>query len=152
MSRATVSRARRRLILGGAGLWVLTVRPASATPESMAEAIRALTGGREVVERGVTLELPRIADNGNVVPLTVKVASAQTAEDHVRSIHVFSEQNPVAAVVQMFLGAHYPKPEVSTRIRLAKTQRVIAIAEMQDGRFRAGGMQVEVTISACGDE
>lgn len=152
MPYPTVSRNRRRLILGGAGLWMLAVRPASATPETMADAIRVVSGGRAVVEGGVTLELPRIADNGNVVPLTVKVASAQTPDDHVRAIHIFSEQNPVPTVLQMFLGPHYPKAEVSTRIRLAKTQRVMAVAEMQDGSFRAGAVQVEVTISACGDD
>lgn len=146
------SRSRRRLLIGGAGLWLLAVRPASATPESLAEALRAVTGGRPVTEGGVTLELPRIADNGNVVPATVKVASAQTPEDHVRVIRILSEQNPVPLVVEMFLGPDAPKAEVATRIRLAKTQRVIALAEMQDGSFRSATMQVEVTISACGDD
>lgn len=118
----------------------------------MEAAIREVVGGRSIREGRVSLDLPRIADNGNVVPLTVKVDSPMTADDHVRAIHVFSEENPVPTVVQMYLGPHCPKAEVGTRIRLARTQRVVAIAEMNDGRCWSATTQVDVTISACGDD
>ena len=144
--------ARRRVLQAG-GAWVLAwaVRPAAATPDAMAEAMRGVVGSRAVQEGRVRLELPRIADDGNVVSMTVKVDSPMSGEDHVRVIHVFSEQNPMPVIAQFHLGPHYPRPEVATRIRLAKSQRVTALAEMSDGSLWSATVQVEVTITACGD-
>ena len=135
-----------------APLLLFVSRPATATPATMAAAMRDVVGERPIREGRVVLELPRIADNGNVVPLTVKVDSPMTVDDHVRAIHVFAEENPVPAVVQMVLGPHCPKAEVGTRIRLARTQRVIAVAEMSDDTCWSSTAQVDVTISACGDD
>lgn len=145
-------RARRRLVAAAPAILLLAWRPAFGTPETMAAAINEVTGGRGTVEGGVELDLPRIADNGNVVPLTVRVDSPMLPEDHVRAIHVFAEENPLPRVVSFHLGPHYPKGEVATRIRLARSQRVVVLAEMSDGLLRTATAQVEVTISACGDE
>lgn len=145
-------RTRRRLVAASPAIVLLSWRPAFATPEVMTAAIREVTGGRATVEGGVEVDLPRIADNGNVVPLTVRVDSPMLPEDHVRAIHVFAEENPLPRVVSFHLGPHYPKGEVATRIRLARSQRVVVVAETSAGTFRTATAQVEVTISACGDE
>lgn len=146
---------RRRRLLGAvamaAPLALVVTRPARATPEAMAEAVRAAFGDRPIREGRVTLDLPRIADNGNVVSMGVKVDSPMTEADHVRVIHVFSAENPVPAVVRMHLGPACPRAEVATRIRLARTQRVMAVAEMSDGSCWSHTVQVDVTITACGD-
>lgn len=150
--RGAVGRRRFLQAVSASPLFLFVSSPATATPAAMAAAIRDVVGERPVREGRVTLDLPRIADNGNVVPLTVKVDSPMTADDHVRAIHVFSEENPVPTVVQLFLGPHCPKAEVGTRIRLARTQRVVAIAELSDGSCWSATAQVDVTISACGDD
>ncbi|MEI7968058.1 MAG: thiosulfate oxidation carrier protein SoxY [Betaproteobacteria bacterium] len=144
---------RRRALVAAGGAWLLGVTPlpVSASPETLAAAIAAVTGGKPLQDGGLVLELPRIADDGNVVAMTVRADSPQTAEDHVRVLHVFSEQNPVTALARFHLGPVCPRAEVGTRIRLARTQRVVAVAEMSDGSFRSAVAQVEVTISACGD-
>lgn len=136
---------------GGLLAGLLVTGPARAEPAAMAAALEAVVRGRPVNEGRVTLELPRIADDGNVVSMSVRVDSAQTEEDHVRVIHVFSEQNPVPVIARFFLGPVVPRAEVATRIRLARSQLVRAVAEMGDGSLWSAAVQVEVTISACGD-
>ena len=144
---------RRRVLRAGGGVvaGLLVARVARPEPAAMAAALEAVVGGRPVKEGRVTLELPRIADDGNVVSMSVRVDSAQTEADHVRIIHVFSEQNPVPLIARFFLGPVVPRAEVATRIRLARSQQVVAVAEMGDGSLWSTTVQVEVTISACGD-
>jgi sulfur-oxidizing protein SoxY len=136
---------------GGLLAGLLVAGPARAEPAAMAAALEAVARGRTVNDGRVSLELPRIADDGNVVSMSVRVDSAQTEADHVRVIHVFSEQNPVPVIVRFFLGPVVPRAEVATRIRLARSQLVRAVAEMGDGSLWSAAVQVEVTISACGD-
>jgi sulfur-oxidizing protein SoxY len=136
---------------GGLLAGLLVTGPARAEPAAMATALDAVVRGRPVNDGRVTLELPRIADDGNVVSMSVRVDSAQTEADHVRVIHVFSEQNPVPVIARFFLGPVVPRAEVATRIRLARSQQVRAVAEMGDGSLWSAAVQVEVTISACGD-
>jgi sulfur-oxidizing protein SoxY len=136
---------------GGLLAGLLVAGPARAEPAAMAAALEAVARGRTVNDGRVSLELPSIADDGNVVSMSVRVDSAQTEADHVRVIHVFSEQNPVPVIVRFFLGPVVPRAEVATRIRLARSQLVRAVAEMGDGSLWSAAVQVEVTISACGD-
>jgi sulfur-oxidizing protein SoxY len=97
----------------------------------------------------VTLDLPPLIENGNTVPLTVSVDSPMTAADHVKAIHVFNEKNPQPNVVSMRLGPRAGKASVATRIRLADSQKVIAVAEMSDGSFWSDEVEVVVTLAAC---
>jgi sulfur-oxidizing protein SoxY len=136
---------------GGLLAGLLVAGPARAEPAAMAAALEAVARGRTVNDGRVSLELPSIADDGNVVSMSVRVDSAQTEADHVRVIHVFSEQNPVPVIARFFLGPVVPRAEVATRIRLARSQQVRAVAEMGDGSLWSAAVQVEVTISACGD-
>ena len=144
----------RREFLGGvaAGLGlgaVVTVVPAHATPQEMQEAIRKIVGSAPVTKGRVKLELPPLSENGNTVPLTVSVESAMTPADHVRAIHVFIELNPQPEVVSFRLGPRAGRARVSTRIRLANTQTVTAIAELSDGSFWSQQVDVIVTLAAC---
>ena len=148
-------RASRRefLYAAGAGLAALvTVRPAEATPDEMKNAIRAVVGGAPVTRGRVKLELPPLSENGNAVPLTVSVESPMTAAEHVRAIHVFTEKNPQPDVVSFRLGPRAGRARVSTRIRLADTQTVIAIGELSDGSFWSAETAVVVTLAACLEE
>ena len=97
----------------------------------------------------VTLDLPPLVENGNSVPMTVTVASPMTSENRVKAIHVFNEKNPQANVVSVRLGPRAGKASVSTRIRLADTQKITAIAEMSDGTYWSDTQDVVVTLAAC---
>ena len=148
-----MDRATRRDFLkaaAGVGLAVaLSPRPAAATPATMQEAIRRVVGTARVTPGRVKLELPPLSENGNTVPLTVSVESAMTAEDHVRAIHLFNEKNPQPDVASFRFGPRAGRARVSTRIRLADTQAVTAIAELSDGSFWSTSANVVVTLAAC---
>jgi sulfur-oxidizing protein SoxY len=146
--RATATRRQFLTAAGGVGL-VLAVRPAQATPASMAQAIRQIAGGAEVKTGKVKLDLPPLVENGNSVAVTVSVDSPMTAENHVKAIHVVTEKNPQPNVISVKLGPRSGKPDIQTRIRLADTQSVIAICELSDGSFWSHKVDVILTLSAC---
>ena len=131
---------------------VVTLRGAEATPAMLASAIRNVVGTAAVKTGKVKLEIPPLVENGNTVPMTVSVASPMTAEDHVKSIHVFNEKNPQPNIGNFYLGSHAGRAQVSTRIRLADSQKVVAIAHLSDGSFWSASVDVVVTLAACTEE
>jgi sulfur-oxidizing protein SoxY len=137
-------------IAGGAGL-LLALGPgaARATPESMLTAIKKVVGEASLRKGKVKLELPPLIENGNSVTMVVSVESPMTAADHVKAIHVFNEKNPQPNVIDIRLGPRAGRATISTRIRLADSQKVIAIAEMNDGSFWSDEVDVIVTLAAC---
>ena len=143
---------RRLVLLTAAGLSLAPfARPAAATPAAMEEAIRALVG-EATIERGkVKLELPPIVENGNTVPLTVTIDSPTSQTDHVTGIHIFNEKNPQPYVAAFELGPRAGRAVVSTRIRLADSQQVVAIARLSDGSFWSDSADVVVTLAACAE-
>ena len=116
------------------------------------EALRKVVGDAQVRRGRVKLQLPPLIDNGNSVPLSVAVESPMTAADHVKAIHVFTQRNPLPEVVSVHLGPRAGRAGVSTRVRLADTQTVVAIAELSDGTFWSDSAEVVVTLSACLEE
>jgi sulfur-oxidizing protein SoxY len=146
---------RRDVLRDGARLaastLLLTVLPgaARATPEAMADAIKKVIGEASLRKGKVKLELPPLIENGNSVTMVVAVESPMTAADHVKAIHVFNEKNPQPNVIGVYLGPRTGRASISTRIRLADSQTVIAIAEMSDGSFWSDKVDVIVTLAAC---
>ena len=122
---------------------------AEATPEAMAAAIKEVTGGATLRSGKVKLDIPPLVENGNTVPLTVTVDSPMTLVDHVKTIHVFNEKNPQPHVLNAWLGPRNGKAVVATRIKLADTQKIVAIAETSNGEFWTASADVIVTIAAC---
>jgi sulfur-oxidizing protein SoxY len=118
----------------------------------MAAAIREVVGEAPVREGKITLELPPLVENGNAVPMTVAVDSPMTAADHVKRIHVFNEKNPQPNIVAFHLGPRAGKAKISTRVRLADSQKVVAIAELSDGSFWSASADMIVTLAACVEE
>ena len=150
--------ASRRLFLiaagglaGGIGLG-FAAGGAQATPDEMREAVRKVTGQAPVRRGRVTLDMPPLIDNSNSVSLSVAVESPMTPVDHVKAIHVFTEKNPLPNVVSVFLGPRAGRASIGTRVRIADTQTVTAIAELSDGSFWSGSASVVVTLSACLEE
>ena len=150
MDRETSRREFLQVAAAGLGLGaVITVTPAHATPREMEDAVRRVVGAAPVTKGRVKLELPPLSENGNTVPLTVEVESPMSPADHVRAIHVFTELNPQPEVVSFRFGPRAGHARVSTRIRLANTQTVTAIAELSDGSFWSASAAVVVTLAAC---
>jgi sulfur-oxidizing protein SoxY len=114
--------------------------------------IQKITGGARLATGRVRLEMPVLAENGNAVPLKVSVESPMTAENHVRALHLVSDRNPVRHMAAFHLGPHSGRAQLSTRVRLAGSQTVTALAEMSDGTFWMDRARVQVTLSACIDE
>src|SRR6516164_2839379 len=131
---------------------IVTLRPLEATPAMLNAAIRNLVGEAPVHTGKVKLDIPPLVENGNTVPMTVSVASPMTAEDHVKSIHVFNEKNPQPNVGNYYIGPRAGRAQISTRIRLADSQKVVAIAQLSDGSFWSATADVVVTLAACTDE
>jgi sulfur-oxidizing protein SoxY len=131
---------------------IVSVRPLAATPAMLAGAIRNLVGEAPVRTGKVKLDIAPLVENGNTVPMTVSVASAMTADDHVRSIHVFNEKNPQPNIGNFYVGPYAGRAQVSTRIRLADSQKVVAIAHLSDGSFWSASAYVVVTLAACTEE
>lgn len=116
---------------------------------AMQQAMRKVLGDATPRQGKVKLEIAPLIDNGNTVPLTVSVDSPMTAAEHVKAIHVFTEKNPQPNVLSVRLGPRAGRASVSTRVRLADTQTVHAVAELSDGSFWSGTAEVVVTLSAC---
>ena len=148
------SSTRRQFLglAGGVALGVVTLRPAEATPAMLASAIRNVVGAAVVKTGKVKLDIPPLVENGNTVPMTVRVASPMTANDFVKSIHVFNEKNPQPNIGNFYIGPWAGRAQISTRIRLADSQKVTAIARMSDGTFWSGSIEVVVTLAACTEE
>lgn len=135
---------RRSVCAMGLGTVVLTLGGvAIAATDDVQRAVSEFTGGKEPSEGGVELDAPEIAENGNTVPIDVSA-------DGAKRIAVFATKNPRPDVVTFAFGALAGATSASTRIRLAETQDVVAVAEMQDGSYRMTRREVKVTIGGCG--
>ena len=117
-----------------------------------AAAIKQVTGDAAVRPGRVTLDIPPLVENGNTVPMTVSVESPMTADDHVKSIHVFNEKNPQPNIGNFYIGPWAGRAQVSTRIRLADSQKIVAIARLSDSSFWSATADVVVTLAACTEE
>lgn len=142
--------SRRRLLGAAAGLgaW-LVVGPAAATSEEVAAKVKAFANGAPVLPGRVTMDIAPIIDNGNSVPVTVSVKSPMTASDYVQAIAIFNESNPQRDVGIFALGPRSGKASVSTRIRLATSQKITAVARMSDGTCWSAAVDVVVALAAC---
>jgi sulfur-oxidizing protein SoxY len=140
-------------------LAVAAAAAAGAALPSRAQAVQdispmldKITRGIKPRRSGVEIELPQIAENGNSVPIGIRVASPMSAADHVKAIYIFAERNPRPLIATFHLGPHSGRAEISTRVRLAGTQRVTVLAELTNDRFLVGPAYVLVTSAACMDE
>ncbi|MBU3626625.1 SoxY-related AACIE arm protein [Polynucleobacter sp. JS-Safj-400b-B2] len=122
---------------------------AFAKKEEADEAIKKITGGASIREGKVTLTIPPLVENGNLVVLKVRVDSPMTANDYVKTIHVIAEGNPLPNIFTVYLSPRSGTANITTRVRLADSQKVWAIAQMSNGSFWQGSAETLVTLSAC---
>jgi len=140
---------RRTVIAAGLGSALLQPLACHATPEAQQAAMAAFAGGRAPRDGRVTLVIDPLVENGNAVPVSVKVDSPMTAADHVRRIGLFTPGNPQPEVGVFHLGPASGRAEVSLRMRMATTQSVTALALMSDGSVWRASVHVVVTLAAC---
>jgi sulfur-oxidizing protein SoxY len=152
MRRPHSTRRQFLRLTGGAAAAVVTLRPAEATPAMQSSAIRQVVGDAAVKAGKVKLDVPPLVENGNTVPMTVSVDSPMTPDNHVKSIHVFNEKNPQPNVGNFYLGPNAGRAQVSTRIRLADSQKITAIAKLSDGTFWSASVDIIVKLAACTEE
>jgi len=147
---------RRELLVAGAGSAAVlsssfsVVSAFAATEPTADDRIKEFTGGAATAEGKLDLTAPEIAENGNTVPIAVEVDSPMTDADHVQSVMILADGNPNPDVVTFNFSTASGVAAAKTRIRLAKTQNIIAVAKMSDGTFQMAKSQVKVTIGGCG--
>ena len=144
--------SRRHVLVGLLGCLLVPLgkaRSADALPEKLVPLIRQATGGMLPQVGRVSLTLPTLAESGHSVRLRVRVESPMTPQAHVKHIHIFSGKNPRPVIARFSLGPRAGRAEVHTRIRLAGTQQVVAVAVMNDGTAWMASAEVVVTAAAC---
>jgi sulfur-oxidizing protein SoxY len=149
-----INGATRRAFLGsaGGGLALLALAPAVAWADAkmVDDEIKKLFGDKALKEGRIKLDLPSIAENGLVVPLSFEVESPMTVNDYVKTVHFFADGNPNPLVASFTFTPLAPKAAASIRIRLAQTQNIVAVAEMSNGEIYTAKKEVKVTIGGCG--
>lgn len=152
-------KSRRKFLKVASGFAAAAALPSvvgaqmTRTPlNNMPEVIRKLVGTKAINQGKVKLGLPPLVENGHLVPLNVSVESPMSEADHVKAIHVFTERNPLPEMVSFRLGPRAGRAQVATRVRLADTQNVVAIAELSDGSFWSDSAYLIVTLAACLEE
>jgi len=156
----------RRFSLSTAGLWAGSTGLSKAQDMSVLGRVQDLSDARlrtfdemvsayvvrqQLKNEGMGLTMPLLADNGHLVPLSLKVDSPMTEESHVTHVYILSQLNPAPLIAMIVLGPWNGRAEISMRVRLSGTQMVVALARMSDGNFRYATGQVSVTEAACVD-
>ena len=151
-----MSLTRRRLMqcgsIGAAALAGLSMDPTRASAEDWgAEIVERLVGGRVIDSMRIALVAPAAFPLGTSVPVDIEVDTPMIADDHLRSLRVFAPLNPIVEIVGFGFEPGLGIPRVSTRIRLAGPQHVVAVAEMSDGALLTARRFVEVGTNGCSD-
>jgi len=143
---------RRQLIFAGVALCSVAPRPAGAAAAELEAAVREFTGGATPRNGRIRLDVAPLVENGNTVPLTVSADSPMTEAEHVSAIAVFNTKNPQRDVAIFHLTPRSGRATVSTRIRLATSQTLVAVARMSDGTYWTTESYVIVTLAGCIEE
>lgn len=152
MSSPNASSRREALRLAAVTAVAATIAPrlASADTAAVEAEIKKLYGDRKAGSGKLKIDVPQIAENGLVVPINIEVESPMTDKDHVKTVHVFADGNPLPGIASFSFTPACGKAAASTRMRLAQTQNIVAIAEMADGSLYSAKTEVKVTIGGCG--
>ncbi len=113
-------------------------------------AFKKITGDAKPIEGKLNFDVPEIAESGNTVAYSLSIESPMTEQDHVKKIHILSTGNPQPGIASFNLTPQSGKAFASGRMRLAKTQDVVALAELSDGKVLVSKRTIKVTIGGCG--
>ena len=154
LCQATLATSLGGLWLGSAKAQVdkLTITGlAEARLRTFEEMVRPYVQNQELKTERVTLSLPMLADNGHMVPLSLKIDSPMTEASHITHVYLISQRNPVPLMAKFVMGPWSGRADLSTRVRLSGNQNVIALARLSDGNFIYDVQEVVVTEAACVD-
>ena len=143
---------RHILRLGAVAATSMAIGPVAATPATMEKAILDFTRGAKVQAGRVKIDIPVLLESGSAVPTTVTCESPMTAADHVKTIAIFNERNPLPQVAEFHFTPRSGRAMAATRIRLGDSQKVVAIAQMSDGSLYMDAIEVVVTLPACSED
>jgi len=129
---------------------MLAPRLALADVKAVEDEIKKLYGDKKIDSGKIKLDVPQIAENGLVVPITVEVESPMTDADFVKAVHVFADGNPLPGIASFRFSPECGKANASARMRLAQTQNIVCVAEMSNGALFSAKAEVKVTIGGCG--
>lgn len=152
-SNSNALKLSRRMYMSALGLlglsnWILPSLAVAKKPEAM-EAIASIVGSNPVRDGRVKLVIPPLVESGNLVVLKLAIESPMTPNDYVKAVHVIAEGNPLPNIFTAYFTPRSGRAELTTRVRLADSQRVWAVAKMSDGSFWQGYADTLVTLSAC---
>lgn len=150
MRRAGSGMSRRNIIAATVFAAALGPRLALADEKAVAEELKKLFGDKTPEAGKIKLDVPQIAENGLVVPISVDIESPMTDADYVKSVHVFADGNPLPQVVSFKFSPACGKASAASRMRLAQTQNIVCVAEMSNGKLYSAKAEVKVTIGGCG--
>ena len=152
MAEGSLFAQRRAILQTGAlaALAILLPRLALADVDAVTAELKKLYGDKKFASSKIRLDIPEIAENGLVVPLTVDIESPRTENDYVAAVHIFADGNPLPNVITYRFTPACGKASASTRMRLAQTQNVVCVAEMSTGALFTAKAQVKVTVGGCG--
>ncbi|MBU3613064.1 SoxY-related AACIE arm protein [Polynucleobacter sp. MG-27-Goln-C1] len=150
MTELKLSRRTYLSVLGLLGIssWIAPSLTMAKKPEAM-EAIAKIVGSNSIRDGRVKLVIPPLVESGNLVVLKLSIESPMTANDYVKAVHVIAEGNPLPNIFTAYFTPRSGRAELTTRVRLADSQRVWAVAQMSDGSFWQGYADTLVTLSAC---
>lgn len=150
----TPAQSHRRDFIKWAGLGVVALSAvpfeAAATPKGVAARVDAVLAGKKAIDGKINIILPEIAEDGGTVPLSVEVDSPMSAADHVQELHLFADGNPLPDLAMYRLSPLNGRAKISVRIRLGKTQNVVAVAKMSTGESYIARRKIKVTLGGCG--
>lgn len=153
--KPSIDTQRRDTITRGIALVItactvpLIAKQARATPQGVTDLLNRLAAGTPSVGR-VNMLVPEIAENGNTVPVTIRIDSPMTDADFVKAVHIAADGNPNPGVASFFFSPASGRAEVQFRIRLAQSQKVVAVAQMSDGSLWSATREVKVALGGCG--
>lgn len=151
--------ARRDVVIGAAAVAMLfaafasgaTAQQDKQTLGGFDEALKKILGDAKPADgKPIVIEIPDIAENGNTVPFTLTVESPMTAESYVKALHILATGNPQSGIGSFYFTPASGRAFVQSRMRLARTQEIVIVSEMSDGRFHLARRSVKVTIGGCG--
>jgi sulfur-oxidizing protein SoxY len=139
---------RDALRLGGVAIAALAVAPAQARPEAEA-LVKEFARGTAVKDAGLVLDIPELSENANAVPVGIRIEDKFSEGRYCEEILLIAENNPRPLACRFKLSSRMGTANIVTRIRLAESQTVIALARMSDGAVLAQRKAVTVTVGGC---
>ncbi len=152
MAATSLALTRRTALAGALGVFAAALAPrlAQADAKAVEAELKKLFGDKPIGSGKIKLDVPEIAENGLVVPITVDIESPMTEADFVKSVHVFADGNPLPGIISYTFTPACGKASASARMRLAQTQNIVCVAEMSNGALHMAKAEVKVTIGGCG--